>query len=136
MVDRDGLENRCTFRRTVGSNPTPSAIVPEPQVSASRGSLNFTNAEGCQSGRLGTPGKRVYLHGYRGFESHPLRHQHSNEPLVRSEPFPLIRDVRDTLRTHNGSRRRQFHRNRGAAPDLAPNFDRSTVRVGDPLRDR
>ncbi len=26
MVDRDGLENRCTFTGTVGSNPTLSAI--------------------------------------------------------------------------------------------------------------
>ncbi len=25
MVDRDGLENRCACKRTVGSNPTPSA---------------------------------------------------------------------------------------------------------------
>ena len=25
MVDRDGLENRCARKRTVGSNPTPSA---------------------------------------------------------------------------------------------------------------
>ena len=25
MVERDGLENRCTRERTVGSNPTPSA---------------------------------------------------------------------------------------------------------------
>ncbi len=32
------------------------------------------DAEGCQSGRMGTPGKRVYPSGYRGFESHPLRH--------------------------------------------------------------
>jgi len=48
---------------TVGSNPTPSAIT------------RRANPEGCQSGRLGTPGKRVYLYGYRGFESHPLRHR-------------------------------------------------------------
>ena len=25
VVDRDGLENRCTLTGTVGSNPTPSA---------------------------------------------------------------------------------------------------------------
>jgi hypothetical protein len=25
-VERGGLENRCTRERTVGSNPTPSAI--------------------------------------------------------------------------------------------------------------
>ncbi len=25
MVERGGLENRCTRERTVGSNPTPSA---------------------------------------------------------------------------------------------------------------
>ena len=28
MVDRGGLENRCTCKRTVGSNPTLSAILP------------------------------------------------------------------------------------------------------------
>lgn len=27
MVDWDGLENRCALARTVGSNPTPSAIL-------------------------------------------------------------------------------------------------------------
>ncbi len=26
MVERGGLENRCTCKRTVGSNPTPTAI--------------------------------------------------------------------------------------------------------------
>ena len=25
MVERDGLENRCTRKRTEGSNPSPSA---------------------------------------------------------------------------------------------------------------
>ena len=29
MVERDGLENRCALTRTVGSNPTPSAIIYE-----------------------------------------------------------------------------------------------------------
>ena len=28
LVDRDGLENRCTLAGTVGSNPTPTAMVP------------------------------------------------------------------------------------------------------------
>jgi hypothetical protein len=27
VVERDGLENRCTGNRTVGSNPTLSAII-------------------------------------------------------------------------------------------------------------
>ncbi len=27
VVDRGGLENRCTFAGTVGSNPTPSASI-------------------------------------------------------------------------------------------------------------
>jgi hypothetical protein len=27
VVDRDGLENRCACKRTVGSNPTLSAIL-------------------------------------------------------------------------------------------------------------
>src|SRR5262249_30114166 len=30
-------------------------------------------SERCPSGRRGTPGERVYLHRYRGFESLPLR---------------------------------------------------------------
>ena len=29
VVERDGLENRCALTRTVGSNPTPSAIIYE-----------------------------------------------------------------------------------------------------------
>jgi hypothetical protein len=28
LVDRGGLENRCTLAGTVGSNPTPTAMVP------------------------------------------------------------------------------------------------------------
>ena len=27
MVERGGLENRCACKRTVGSNPTPTAII-------------------------------------------------------------------------------------------------------------
>ncbi len=68
VVDRGGLENRCTpfgvpwvripppppaRKREVGSKgrrPT-SYLVP----------LTSIRAEGCQSGRLGTPGERVYL---------------------------------------------------------------------------
>ncbi len=29
MADGDGLENRCPRKGTVGSNPTPSAIIVE-----------------------------------------------------------------------------------------------------------
>lgn len=32
------------------------------------------SSESCQSGRMGTPGKRVYSYGYRGFESLTLRY--------------------------------------------------------------
>ena len=35
----------------------------------------ISSAERCQSGRLGRSRKPLCLHGYRGFESHPLRHQ-------------------------------------------------------------
>ena len=35
MVDRAGLENRCTGNRTVGSNPTPSARTPASRASSS-----------------------------------------------------------------------------------------------------
>ena len=50
----------------VGSNPT---------LSASRFST-----ERCQSGRSGRSRKPLYLHGYRGFESHPLRHRFFDGP--------------------------------------------------------
>ena len=32
MVDGDGLENRCSRKGTVGSNPTPSAITGPPPL--------------------------------------------------------------------------------------------------------
>ena len=32
MVDRGGLENRCTFTGTVGSNPTASAKYPSKAI--------------------------------------------------------------------------------------------------------
>jgi hypothetical protein len=34
VVDRDGLENRCTFTGTVGSNPTLSASEPFTSVTS------------------------------------------------------------------------------------------------------
>ena len=37
------------------------------------GAVSSEHAERCPSGRMGTPGERVYLHRYRGFESLPLR---------------------------------------------------------------
>ena len=36
--------------------------------------LSHSIKDRCQSGRMSTLGKRVYLHRYRGFESRPVRH--------------------------------------------------------------
>src|SRR5262249_8611452 len=44
----------------------------EREVEAS-GETPEARTERCPSGRRGTPGERVYLHRYRGFESLPLR---------------------------------------------------------------
>ena len=49
---------------TQGSNPCFSAIF---------FTKNF-KLEGCQSGWTGSPAKGVNLYGFRGFESHPVRH--------------------------------------------------------------
>ena len=80
MVERGGLENRCTAFAVpwVRIPPPPPAFAGYCSDRASA-----LPAEGCQSGRLGTPGKRVYLYGYRGFESHPLR----QASLLRSMRF-------------------------------------------------
>ena len=59
----------------VGSNPTLSATDSSP-----------SSPERCWSGRSGTPGKRVGAQVPRGFESHPLRHDHANPtpPIVHT----------------------------------------------------
>jgi hypothetical protein len=43
------------------------------------------SAERCESGLIGTPGKRVCRQRYRGFESRPLRHTgvSSNQVMSR-----------------------------------------------------
>ena len=64
-------------QRTAGSNPALSATHP----SFAPGGCQFfdllwcpgTHAERCESGLIGTPGKRVCRQRYRGFESRPLR---------------------------------------------------------------
>src|SRR5687768_12021403 len=47
-------------------------------------------AERCQSGRLGRSRKPLCPQGYRGFESHPLRHLSELKKLV----FPPVRGYR------------------------------------------
>ena len=62
MVERDGLENRCTLTRTEGSNPSLSAIQSGlctetrgdvelltriQNVTAIKGSVKFTNIARC-----------------------------------------------------------------------------------------
>ena len=44
-------------------------------------------AERCESGLIGTPGKRVCRQRYRGFESRPLRHTGISSNEVMSQ-FP------------------------------------------------
>ena len=39
--------------------------------------------EGCESGRFGTLGKRVWLHSHRGFESHSLRRSPTDRVAAR-----------------------------------------------------
>ena len=57
------MESVCRGNSTVGSNPTLSARF-----------LAKPSAERCQSGRSGRSRKPLCSQGYRGFESHPLRH--------------------------------------------------------------
>jgi hypothetical protein len=82
LVEQAGLENRCTFTGTEGSNPSLSARKGVLRVAAAWHALGFDRAswkkvkrvERCWSGRTGMIGNHVYLYGYRGFESLPLRH--------------------------------------------------------------
>ncbi len=75
-------------QRTAGSNPALSATNPRSRPGQGR-LLDLrwfpgVHAERCESGLIGTPGKRVYRQRYRGFESRPLRQtrpERSNEVL-------------------------------------------------------
>ncbi len=65
-------------QRTAGSNPALSAARPRSRQGAGR-IIDYRwrsgiSAERCESGLIGTPGKRVCRQRYRGFESRPLRH--------------------------------------------------------------
>ena len=97
MVESGGLENRCTRKGTVGSNPTLSAksiadlglridgndcgfgiadcglIGISRLVTIRNPKSAFRNRERCRSGLTGSTGNAVYGKPYRGFESHPLR---------------------------------------------------------------
>ena len=81
MVESGGLENRCTRKGTVGSNPTLSAngesgdgtewgVLLSSLTPVSR---THDSRERCRSGLTGSTGNAVYGKPYRGFESHPLR---------------------------------------------------------------
>ena len=84
MVERDGLENRCAFTGTVGSNPTPSAGPAAPIWESSRsstsrvrsGSLSWQDGDATWWVALRHPAvfRIVYLHfaaanGLRGRKS-------------------------------------------------------------------
>ena len=71
-------------QRTAGSNPALSATPPRSRQGAGQ-FIDLlwcpgSHAERCESGLIGTPGKRVCRQRYRGFESRPLRH---TRPLAR-----------------------------------------------------
>ncbi len=82
MAEGAGLENRYMHPHIAGSNPALSAT--HPSVLARRWSMSegvgtpvspaSVVAERCQSGLMGTPGKRVWVQAHRRFESCPLRH--------------------------------------------------------------
>ncbi len=82
MAEGAGLENRYMHPHIAGSNPALFAICPA--VQARRRSMPahvrmpadpaVAVAERCQSGLMGTPGKRVWVQAHRRFESCPLRH--------------------------------------------------------------
>ena len=86
MVESGGLENRCTRKGTVGSNPTLSAkrfsiadlrlpiVAPELILESAIANRHSAILERCRSGLTGSTGNAVYGKLYRGFESHPLRH--------------------------------------------------------------
>ena len=63
-------------QRIAGSNPALSASAPSgPGLAAGgvRGTRDASRSERCESGLIGTPGKRVFWQRNRGFESRPLR---------------------------------------------------------------
>ena len=64
---------RHAFKRKSPAN-TPSWLPPPPLLAFKFcDAISPRPAERCQSGRSGRSRKPLYLHGYREFESHPLR---------------------------------------------------------------
>ena len=82
MAEGAGLENRYMHPHIAGSNPALSAIftselvrrLPTPMSEDRIKSVENAAAERCQSGLMGTLGKRVWVQIHRRFESCPLRH--------------------------------------------------------------
>ena len=83
-------------QRTAGSNPALSATHSRSRPGAGQDfDLTWcpgTHAERCESGLIGTPGKRVYRQRYRGFESRPLRHTGISSNEVMSRLLAYSRD--------------------------------------------
>ena len=73
VVDRGGLENRCTFTRTVGSNPTLSATSLRPKLGESiEKSSRFLNALlGSSGARAGAGRNRRSTGGIPGGDPDP-----------------------------------------------------------------
>ena len=61
-----GVTDFAAFSRKAPCASTPPRLNPRHHPSAER----------CRSGRTGRSRKPLSLHGFRGFESHPLRHFH------------------------------------------------------------
>ncbi len=78
----------------MGSNPTLSATCSKHRNKRTvrpSSPVRFA-AESCQSGRLGTTGNRVCPQGYRGFESHTLRHQAFSHDFTETNPAGEVID--------------------------------------------
>ena len=69
MAESGGLENRCTFTGTVGSNPTLSASY---HVKAQMSKFEIDVKERSHNG-IAPRWKRGGSYGLCGFESRPLR---------------------------------------------------------------
>ena len=79
--------------RSRSSQPTKAKIIRQNRLpvspTAPLSALSFCRSENldrCQSGLTSTPGKRVYLNRYRGFESLPVRHSSSTQSTKNAPP--------------------------------------------------
>ena len=85
-----------------------------------------SSMDGCQSGRMGTPGKRVCEQSYRGFESLSIRHEFPETPAspLRSAGVFLrwIRTLGLESKVRAGAQRSQLPRDEATIPLHPPSF--------------